>query len=43
MTVHGLMWGPMTAAGTVVMLPILLFTLWMQKYLIRGMTMGAVK
>ena len=43
MTVHGLMWGPMTAAGTAVMLPILLFTLWMQKYLIRGMTMGAVK
>jgi multiple sugar transport system permease protein len=43
MTVHGLLWGPMTAAGTVVMLPILIFTLWMQKYLIRGMTMGAIK
>jgi multiple sugar transport system permease protein len=43
MTVHGLLWGPMTAAGTVVMLPILAFTLWMQKHLIRGMTMGAVK
>ena len=43
MTVHGLLWGPMTAAGTAVMLPILIFTLWMQKYLIRGMTMGAVK
>lgn len=43
MTVHGLLWGPMTAAGTVVMLPILVFTLWMQKHLIRGMTMGAVK
>lgn len=43
MTVHGLLWGPMTAAGTVVMLPILIFTLWMQKHLIRGMTMGAIK
>ncbi len=43
LTVHGLLWGPMTAAGTAVMLPILVFTLWMQKYLIRGMTMGAVK
>lgn len=43
MTVHGLLWGPMTAAGTVVMLPILVFTLWMQKHLIRGMTMGAIK
>ncbi len=43
MTVHGLLWGPMTAAGTVVMLPILIFTIWMQKHLIRGLTMGAVK
>jgi len=43
MTVHGLLWGPMTAAGTVVMMPILIFTLWMQKHLIRGMTMGAIK
>ncbi len=43
LTVHGLLWGPMTAAGTVVMVPILLFTLWMQKHLIRGMTMGAIK
>jgi multiple sugar transport system permease protein len=43
MTVHGLLWGPMTAAGSVVMLPILVFTIWMQKHLVRGMTMGAVK
>lgn len=43
LTVHGLLWGPMTAAGTVVMIPILLFTLWMQRHLIRGMTMGAIK
>lgn len=43
LTVHGLLWGPMTAAGTAVMLPILLFTFGVQKYLIRGMTMGAIK
>ncbi len=43
LTVHGLLWGPMTAAGSVVALPVLIFTLWTQKYLIRGMTMGAVK
>jgi multiple sugar transport system permease protein len=43
LTVHGLLWGPMTAAGTVVMLPILVFALWVQKYLIRGLTMGAIK
>jgi multiple sugar transport system permease protein len=43
LTVHGLLWGPMTAAGTVVMLPILILALWLQKYLIRGLTMGAIK
>lgn len=43
LTVHGLLWGPMTAAGSAVMVPILVFTVWTQKYLIRGMTMGAVR
>jgi multiple sugar transport system permease protein len=43
LTVHGLLWGPMTAAGSAVMVPILVFTIWTQKYLIRGMTMGAVR
>lgn len=43
LTVQGLMWGQMTAAGTVVMLPILIFVAFVQRHLIRGLTMGAVK
>ena len=40
---HGLMWGQMTAAGTVVMLPVLIFVLFVQRSLIRGLTTGALK
>jgi multiple sugar transport system permease protein len=42
-SVFGLLWGQMCAAATVIMLPILIFTLFTQRYLIRGLTMGAVK
>jgi multiple sugar transport system permease protein len=43
LTVQGLLLGQMCAAGTVVMMPILIFSLFMQKQLVRGLTMGAVK
>jgi len=43
LTIHGLLWGQMCAAGTVIMLPILFFVFIVQKQLIRGLTMGAVK
>lgn len=43
LTVHGLLWGQMCAAGTIVMLPIMIFVFFTQKQLIRGLTMGAVK
>jgi ABC-type glycerol-3-phosphate transport system permease component len=43
LTVHGLLIGQMCAAGTVVMMPILIFSIFMQKQLVRGLTMGAVK
>ena len=36
-------WGPMTAGGTVAMLPIIIFVLLMQRHLVRGLTMGAIK
>lgn len=36
-------WGPLAAAGIVTMLPVILFSLLMQRYLIRGLTFGAVK
>jgi len=43
LTIHGLLWGQMCAAGTIIMLPILFFVFIVQKHLIRGLTMGAVK
>lgn len=36
-------WGPLAAAGIINMLPVIIFSLLMQKYLIRGLTFGAVK
>jgi multiple sugar transport system permease protein len=36
-------WGAMTAGGTVAMLPILFFALLMQRHLVRGLTLGAIK
>jgi multiple sugar transport system permease protein len=42
-SVFGLLWGQMCAAATVIMFPIFIFALFTQRYLIRGLTMGAVK
>ena len=36
-------WGVMSAAGAVAMMPILIFALAMQRYLVRGLSLGAVK
>jgi multiple sugar transport system permease protein len=36
-------WGAMSAAGVVGALPIVVFSLFVQKHLVRGLTMGAVK
>ncbi len=38
-----LTWGQMSAASSIMLLPVFIFTLWMQKYLIRGVSMGGVK
>ncbi|GIP35715.1 carbohydrate ABC transporter permease [Paenibacillus sp. J2TS4] len=43
MTFQGTEWGPLTAAGTIVMLPMLIFGIAVQKHLVKGMTLGAVK
>ncbi|MEA3334844.1 MAG: carbohydrate ABC transporter permease [Chloroflexota bacterium] len=40
---YELLWGEMGAAGTVAIIPILIFALAVQRYLVRGLTMGAVK
>jgi multiple sugar transport system permease protein len=39
----GLAWGEYMAVGTMAILPILVFTLALQKHLVRGLTFGAVK
>jgi multiple sugar transport system permease protein len=36
-------WGPLSAVASVSVLPILLFSLLLQKYLLKGLTLGAVK
>ena len=42
-TQRGVLWGEMSAASTVIMAPMIIFTFLMQRYLIRGLTFGAVK
>jgi multiple sugar transport system permease protein len=42
-TQYEIKWGVMSAAGVVAMLPILVFALAVQRYLVRGLSLGAVK
>jgi multiple sugar transport system permease protein len=42
-TDKGVLWGPMSAMSTVIVLPIMIFALFAQRYLVRGLTLGAVK
>lgn len=42
-TQYEIRWGVMSAAGVVAMLPILAFALAVQRYLVRGLSLGAVK
>jgi len=40
---RGIEWGPACAAATVIMLPMMIIGLSLQKYIVKGMVMGAVK
>ena len=40
---RGVQWGPLSAVASVSVLPILVFSLLLQKYLLKGLTLGAVK
>ena len=40
---YSLDWGTMTAVGTLYSLPVIVFSLFMQRRIVAGMTMGAVK
>jgi len=42
-THRGVHWGPMSATTVLIVAPVLLFTLLLQKYLVRGITLGAIK
>ncbi len=42
-TEYLVLWGPMSAGGILSVIPILIFVILMQDYLIKGLTLGAVK
>lgn len=42
-TDQGVQWGPMAAMAVVMIMPMILFALFVQRYLVRGITLGAVK
>ena len=42
-TQYEIQWGAMSAAGVVAMVPVLVFAATVQKYLVRGLSLGAVK
>jgi multiple sugar transport system permease protein len=43
MNYEGWEWGKIAAGGAMVMLPVLVFSIVVRKFLIQGMTTGAVK
>ena len=43
MNLEGWDWGRIAAGGTLVMLPVLVFSIVVRKFLVQGMTAGAVK
>lgn len=42
-TDRGVQWGPMAATAIVMIVPMILFAFFVQRYLVRGITLGAVK
>ncbi|MCY6355908.1 carbohydrate ABC transporter permease [Clostridium sp. ZS2-4] len=42
-TEYLVLWGPMSAGGVLSLIPIIIFVLFMQDYLVKGLTLGAVK
>ncbi|HAL61517.1 MAG TPA: carbohydrate ABC transporter permease [Chloroflexi bacterium] len=42
-TQRGILWGPLSAAATVCVVPMLIFALLLQRYIVRGLTFGAVR
>ncbi len=42
-TAYAIEWGPVFSSGTLILIPVLLMTLFVQKYIAKGLTFGAVK
>ena len=42
-TEYGVLWGPLAATGVITAIPVIIFALMLQKYIIRGLTLGAIK
>ncbi|MCK5249168.1 MAG: carbohydrate ABC transporter permease, partial [Spirochaetaceae bacterium] len=42
-TAYAIEWGPVFASGTLILLPILILTFMVQRYIVKGLTVGAVK
>ena len=42
-TAYSVLWGPMFAAGAIIVIPVFLFTLAVQRQIVRGLTFGSVK
>ena len=42
-TQQGILWGPMAAAAVICVLPMMTFVLFLQRYIVRGLTFGAVR
>jgi multiple sugar transport system permease protein len=42
-TEHSIEWGPMAAAALLLLLPLLVITYFLQRSLVRGLTLGAVR
>jgi multiple sugar transport system permease protein len=43
LTPQGTLWGQIAAVGTVITIPVLIFAIIVQKQMVKGMTMGAIK
>jgi ABC-type glycerol-3-phosphate transport system permease component len=39
---RGILWGPIMAAGMMAVIPIILFGVFAQKYVVRGLTLGSI-
>jgi len=42
-TAYAVEWGPVFSSGTLILVPVLVLTLFVQRYIVKGLTFGAVK